>query len=66
MTRNNESEGRAEGLASVSDDELFDLIREQVNKARNVANSYDRARTRAIAAEMHRRGWSRPVWSQDK
>ncbi len=39
-----------------SDERLFDELREQVNRSRNF-HSHDREKTRAIAAEMVRRGW---------
>jgi hypothetical protein len=41
----------------LTDDELFDEIREQVNLARNHTHGHNRKRTREIANEMNRRGW---------
>lgn len=41
----------------MSDEELFDAIREQVNLSRNT-RSHDRDRTRAISEEAARRGWN--------
>jgi len=41
----------------LTDEELFEEIREQVNYARNTAAKHDRKRTRALAAEMKKRGW---------
>ena len=44
-------------VRAMSDEELFDAIREQVNKARNQIHGHDRAMTKAIGEEMVRRGW---------
>lgn len=44
-------------VRAMSDEELFDAIREQVNKARNRTHGHDRAMTKAIGEEMVRRGW---------
>lgn len=46
-------------LTKLTDEELFDALREQVNLSRNVGG-HNRAKTRAIAAEALRRGWKRP------
>ena len=43
-------------VANLSDEDLFDEIREQVNLARN-GPGHNRERTRKLAAEMARRGW---------
>lgn len=40
----------------LSDDELFDEIREQVNLSR-VGGGHNRTRTRALGREARRRGW---------
>ncbi len=40
----------------MSDEELFDALREQVNLSRN-SKVHDRKRTQAIAEEAQRRGW---------
>jgi PHD/YefM family antitoxin component YafN of YafNO toxin-antitoxin module len=44
-------------VAELTDEELFDELREQVNLSRSNPNSYDRKRTREIGAEMQKRGW---------
>ncbi len=44
--------------SEMSDDELFDAIREQVNLSRNYGN-HNRKRTREISDEMIKRGWKR-------
>lgn len=44
-------------VEKLTDDELFDEIRHQVNQSRNLG-THNRERTRAIAAEMKRRGWT--------
>jgi hypothetical protein len=54
----------AEELEKLSDDDLFDEIREVVNYSRNrghvgSAATAFRARCRAIGAEMKRRGWQK-------
>jgi len=41
----------------MTDEELFDTIREQVNLSRNSFHGHDRNKTREIAKEMKRRGW---------
>lgn len=46
-------------IGAMSDEELFDAIREQVNKARNQTHGHNRAMTKAIGAEMIKRGWRR-------
>lgn len=42
----------------LTDDELFDEIREQVNRARFTPGLYNRERTQQIGAEMTKRGWN--------
>lgn len=44
-------------LANLSDDQLFDELREQVNRARNSKQGHNRKRTRQIADEAIARGW---------
>lgn len=44
-------------VMAMSDEDLFDAIREQVNKARNQTHGHNRAMTKAIGEEMVRRGW---------
>lgn len=44
-------------VGAMSDEELFDAIREQVNKARNQTHGHNRTMTKAIGEEMVRRGW---------
>jgi hypothetical protein len=44
-------------VANLTDDELFDEIREQVNLSRNTAAGHNRKRTREVSAEMQKRGW---------
>jgi len=44
-------------VAELSDDELIDELREQVTLARNTHGKHDRARTRAISEEAHKRGF---------
>lgn len=43
--------------STLTDDELFDAIREQVNLARNTSHGHNRIRTQEIAIEMEKRGW---------
>lgn len=44
-------------LTKVSDEDLFDMLREQVNLSRH-KGGHQPAKTRAIAAEAQRRGWN--------
>jgi hypothetical protein len=44
-------------VQALSDDELFDEIREQVNRARH-HGGHNRGRTRQLAEEAHSRGWN--------
>lgn len=44
-------------IQKLTDEQLFDELREQVNQSRNVG-THNRERTRAIAAEAERRGWN--------
>jgi len=44
-------------FTKLSDDALFAAMREQVNKSRFNVGGHDRVKTRALAAEMRRRGW---------
>jgi hypothetical protein len=44
-------------VTQLTDDELFDDIREQVNLSRHTGQ-HDRPKTRALAAEADRRGWN--------
>ena len=44
-------------VEQLSDEELFDELREQVNLSRN-GPGHDRERTRAIACEATVRGWN--------
>jgi len=44
-------------VGALTDEQLFWAIREQVNLARNSPQGHDRAKTRALAAEMKRRLW---------
>ena len=44
-------------VGELTDEELFDEIREQVNLARNTAHGHNRKRTREISAEMEKRQW---------
>lgn len=61
MTAENTEDANAGSLErmvrAMSDEELFDAIREQVNKARNHTHGHNRAMTKAIGKEMVRRGW---------
>ncbi len=41
----------------LTDDDLFDMIREQVNLSRH-KGGHQQAKTRALAAEAQRRGWN--------
>ena len=41
----------------MDDDQLFDALREQVNRSRFTPSLYDSKRTREIAEEMDRRKW---------
>ena len=43
-------------VAELTDEELFDEIREQVNHSRN-GKGYSGSRTRALSAEAAKRGW---------
>lgn len=45
-------------VSELSDDELLDELREQVNIARQTNGQHDRVRTPQIAEEAYRRGWS--------
>lgn len=57
-TNETQSPGSLERMVrAMSDEELFDAIREQVNKARNQTHGHNRAMTKAIGEEMVRRGW---------
>jgi len=47
----------AKPVGELTDEELFDCIREQVNASRN-SRGHDRKRTKEISAEAHRRGWN--------
>lgn len=49
-------------LTKVSDEDLFYMLREQVNLSRH-KGGHQPAKTRAIAAEAQRRGWNlrRPI-----
>jgi phage gp16-like protein len=51
-------------LKDSTDEELFDALREQVNLSRN-GPGHDRVKTRAVAAEMKRRGWKTRVPTED-
>lgn len=51
-------------LQALTDDQLFDALREQVNKARNHANGHDRKMTQAIGVEMKKRGWGNKARAQ--
>ncbi len=44
-------------LRQATDEELFEMLREQVNLSRNYG-THDRVKTRAIATEMRKRGFS--------
>ena len=60
----------AEETSNLSDDELFDEIRLQVNLSRNSDQGHDRERTRAIGEEFRRRGWNLrtpqlPTWQEE-
>lgn len=41
----------------MTDEELFDAIREQVNLSRSLIG-HNRIRTRELAEEAHKRGWN--------
>lgn len=43
-------------VSELTDEELFEEIRQQVNKSRNEF-VHDRKRTREIGKEMKKRGW---------
>lgn len=44
-------------VATLTDDQLFDEIREQVNRSRN-GPGHQPKRTRELAAEAKKRGWA--------
>lgn len=44
-------------VANLTDEQLFDELRAQVNRSRNSPSGHDRKRTREIAAEACKRGW---------
>jgi hypothetical protein len=44
----------------MSDDELFAELRAQVTFSRNRDPRYSRTMTRAVGAEMDKRGWNKP------
>ena len=46
-----------EDAQKLTDEQLFDAIRQQVNLSR-VTNNHNRKATRIIAAEAARRGWN--------
>lgn len=57
MTKLPDKSFKPVAVESLSDDELFDQIREQVNLSRN-AGFHNRTKTRALAAEAYARGWN--------
>jgi len=48
----------AEEIRALSDEELFNLLREQVTWARNIPDRYDPETMRAVACEARRRDWA--------
>lgn len=50
--------GKHQPANALTDDELFDELREQVTLARNTRGGHNRERTREIADEARNRGWS--------
>lgn len=44
-------------VAQLTDEELANEIREQVNRSR-LTGQHDRARTRTVAREAQKRGWN--------
>ncbi len=47
---------QSKAIRQATDEELFEMLREQVNLSRNYG-THDRVKTRAIADEMRKRGF---------
>jgi hypothetical protein len=57
QSENPPPQSSARPFEGLSDEELFDEIRSQVNASR-VTGKHDRARTRQLSAEANHRGWN--------
>lgn len=44
-------------VSQLTNEELFDELREQVNLSRNSISGHDRVRTKQISEEAAKRGW---------